>query len=393
MEPNDPLHHHIGRPRFNVTAEDIMTLKSDGLIWGDISCALGISIRTLFRRRADFTIPPKHTTITWEDGIVLLTEIISAMPNAGERLIRGALLSRGMVIRRSLLRNLLNEVDHVGRAARRSRPIQRRIYNVKGPNHLWHMDTDHKLISWRFVIHGCVDGFSRNILYLRCCLDNTANTAAECFLEGVKEYGVPSRVRGDHGTENRQVARFMLRVRGCSRGSFISGRSVHNQRIEYMWGQVNRLAVTSWYSELFRNMEYSRILNSTNELHMLCLHFVFLPRIQRSLSEIMTSWNNHPMRTENHQSPLSLWHGGFRVGLGASDINVTGLEERLNADEDLGDTVTNNHIVVPQSTLNLAMQDIGTITGINPLLDDGNDGVEHFVNSLHILEQEVTILE
>jgi hypothetical protein len=39
-------------------------------------------------------------------------------------------------------------------------------------------------------------------------------------------FGYPSRMRGDHGTENLLVAGAMERVRGISRGSYIWGRSV-----------------------------------------------------------------------------------------------------------------------------------------------------------------------
>ena len=30
-----------------------------------------------------------------------------------------------------------------------------------------HIDGNHKLIRWGFVIHGGIDGFSRKIMYLR----------------------------------------------------------------------------------------------------------------------------------------------------------------------------------------------------------------------------------
>ena len=87
-------------------------------------------------------------------------------------------------------------------------------------------------LRWNFVVHGCIDGFSRLITVLKVSSDNEAITALNYFVEGIKEYGVPSRLRMDKGSEFVHIRSLMDTLNGSNRGSHISGRSVHNQRIE-----------------------------------------------------------------------------------------------------------------------------------------------------------------
>ena len=93
---------------------------------------------------------------------------------------------------------------------------------------------------WRSVIHGCIDGFSRVPIFIKCSDNNLSQTVLDHLVAATQEFGLPSRVRGDRGTENVKVVRFMEEQRGIGRGSFISGRSVHNQRIERLWRDVFR---------------------------------------------------------------------------------------------------------------------------------------------------------
>lgn len=66
---------------------------------------------------------------------------------------------------------------------------------------------------------------------LVCTNNNKTDTLLSCLVDAVTEYGLPSRVRTDKGLENVKIADYMIQKRGCNRGSIITGRSTHNQRI------------------------------------------------------------------------------------------------------------------------------------------------------------------
>ena len=72
-------------------------------------------------------------------------------------------------------------------------------------------------------MYGCIDGYSRRIIYLQCSDNNRAVTVFQLFNKAVMENGLPSRVRADRGGENAQVASYMLShpLRGPGRGSLL----------------------------------------------------------------------------------------------------------------------------------------------------------------------------
>lgn len=59
---------------------------------------------------------------------------------------------------------------------------------------------------------------------LRASNNNRGETVLSLFLAAADQYGIPSRLRGDHGVENIWAAAFMEHVRGEGRGSYIWGR-------------------------------------------------------------------------------------------------------------------------------------------------------------------------
>ena len=75
--------------------------------------------------------------------------------------------------------------------------------------------------------------------------------------------------------------------------------------------------------------------------YVYCLHYVFLPRKNKSLLEFQESWNNHALSSEGNKSPLQLFIEGSMHSL---------REERRQTETSSVDVsnLTSDHVVVPR---------------------------------------------
>ena len=72
------------------------------------------------------------------------------------------------------------------------------------------MDGNHKLIRYKFIIHGAVDSFSRLVTFLKCSNNNRAETVLQSFVDAIQRYGVPKKLRTDMGGENVDAWDYMI---------------------------------------------------------------------------------------------------------------------------------------------------------------------------------------
>ncbi|XP_041362210.1 uncharacterized protein LOC121378197 [Gigantopelta aegis] len=113
---------------------------------------------------------------------------------------------KGLVVGKETVRILMSICDPTGVAKRKKRRLSLRNYYSKGPNALWHMDGYDKIKPYGICIHGCVDGFSRAIIWLHASTtNNNPKVITSYFIDAVKRLkGCPERIRSDKTVEQLQ---------------------------------------------------------------------------------------------------------------------------------------------------------------------------------------------
>ena len=244
-------------------------------------------------------------------------------------------------------------------------------------------------MRWRFITQGGIDGYSRLIVFLKCSTNNRSRTMYEVFLDAVHKYHLPSRIRTDQGGENVLIAQHMIEHRGADRRSVITGSSVHNNRIERLWQDLHQ-GVTLLYYRLFYYLEQWDLLNPLDNRHLYALHYMFLPRINRSITEFKNAWNFHSIRTASHKSPHQLFTAGLLL-LQHSDLTAldffNDVDDMYGVDEDGPEPDdTDGTVSVPEVGFQLNVSDYQRLLSlVNPLAESPNHGIDLYEQTLHFI--------
>lgn len=242
-----------------------------GLIYTDIQSALKmrhgyhISLRHLKRRISELGLNRR----TYADFGVLVDFIHGQHQHSGQlhgyRWMYEKCHQHGLRVRKEDVRLVLRELDPTGVSQRQAGRLRRCQYFSRGPNFIWHVDSYDKLKPYGICINGCIDGFSRKLIWLNAYTTSSdPRLIGGYYLEAVHRLrGCPRVVRGDLGTENGRVGafqRFLIPTQpDDTLDSYLEGASTGNQRIEYWWGFLCRQCAEFWialFGELKDNGHY-----------------------------------------------------------------------------------------------------------------------------------------
>ena len=110
-------------------------------------------------------------------------------------------------------------------------------------NYVWHIDGHDKLKPFGFSVHGCIDGFSRKLIWLEVTSVNTVSEIiSQYYLKAVKRLkSVPKKIKAHDGTEHSLIEPIHIYLRslnnytGDALNSFSIVSTPVNQHIESYW--------------------------------------------------------------------------------------------------------------------------------------------------------------
>ena len=219
-------------------------------------------------------------------------------------------MRHNLVVTRDTVMRALRVIDPQGVENRRRHRLQRRRYSTPGPNFLWHLDGWDKLKPYGFCVHGCIDGFSRRILWLEVGSTNKdAKVVVNHFLGTVQQLdGVPRLIRTDQGTENTWIATLQKFFRRndedglAGNKSIIQGKSTANQRIEAFWSNLKKGAGGGWWVNFFKDLKDFGIYRDHDPLHRECLKLCFMKVLRHALYSVASFWNTKRIEVRRNES-------------------------------------------------------------------------------------------
>lgn len=139
-----------GRPKFDISGEQLEYFLDNGFKATDIAKMLCVSVKTVYRRLAEngLSICDTCAVLTEQELDEIIKNVLMEFPNCGYKSMRGHFLSAGYKVQENRIQESMRRADPDGTVVRaiQIHVTHRRSYSVRSPLSLWHIDGNHKLI-------------------------------------------------------------------------------------------------------------------------------------------------------------------------------------------------------------------------------------------------------
>ena len=281
---------------------DIVRKNFDSYVW---------SARTLTRRLQYFNI----TYINYETDVNDVLEAVQrevAGPGKllGIRAMNQKLRTEyGIKVPRHLTYNAMKHVDPDGLEARKCAKKKKKkgTFTSDGPMYVLSLDGHDKMYGyqkWTYPIgiYGCLDTFSRKVLYLHVVPSNSdPNVIGNMYLSYLRQsLSLPNYLRVDRGTETGKMATIQmfltdkLDILDRPADSVIYGTSTNN-KIERFWRDLHE-SMEKYFKEQLNYLLQNREYVKENEIQRRLIAYIYIPILQRECDTFSRYWNSHRIR-------------------------------------------------------------------------------------------------
>ena len=214
---------------------------------------------------------------------------------------------------RHLVYNMIAELDPEGLEARnlqRKKKKPKGQFTSEGPLWVASLDGHDKLCGYQnstfpLGVYGCIDTFSRKILFLFVCHSNSNPlVVGKMYLQYLFEAEMlPRNLRVDRGTETGKMATIHVYLLNKHEDmndptdAIIYGPSTSN-KIERWWRELHE-RLEKFFKEQLTILLRGREYEPHSALDRQLLAYVFIPVVQRECDIFVRYWNSHRIRGQD----------------------------------------------------------------------------------------------
>ena len=171
------------------------------------------------------------------------------------------------------------------------------------------IDDHDKLKPFGFSVHGCIDGFSRNLIWLKVGSSNEIpDVIAHYYVNVISELGsVPHIIKADDRTRHALIEPIHIYLRSINeeegiQNTFSITPLPQNQRIEAYWSILQRDRL-GWWKRFLLDLSDNDMLDTSDPVILDCVRYSFIDLIRYDLNLTKEELDSHIISKSRNWGP------------------------------------------------------------------------------------------